>query len=82
VICGGAGDDVLRGVGGSDTVLGEAGNDLLFAKDGRLDVVNGGPGHDVAYLDRGLDKTTSVEQKRYRSRRQHGRASCSSRAPA
>ena len=65
------GDDVLRGLGGRDTLTGGAGRDRLdggegadtiIAKDGRRDVVIGGPGKDSARIDRGLDRVTGVER--------------------
>jgi Ca2+-binding RTX toxin-like protein len=57
-------DDVLKGFGGNDTLIGGGGKDILYgglgndvirARDGRRDVVDCGPGRDVAYVDR-LDK--------------------------
>ena len=46
-------------------ICGGAGNDTIYARDGHRDVVDGGPGRDVAYLDRKLDRATNVEVKRY-----------------
>jgi hypothetical protein len=47
-----SGNDVLTGLGGHDTLLGGAGYDTLHARDGLRDVVDCGPGKDVAYVDR------------------------------
>ena len=65
-IVGTSGSDVMCGLGGRDWLLGGAGNDVFYAKDGRHDVITGGPGRDVARLDRKLDITTGVEVKLYR----------------
>lgn len=62
VICGLAGGDRLTGGAGSDTLNGGAGNDTLNARDGGRDVVVGGPGHDSARIDRGLDRVRGVER--------------------
>ncbi len=43
---GGAGDDVLIGGGGNDTLLGGAGDDVLLG-DGGLDLLDGGDGDDI-----------------------------------
>jgi dipeptidyl aminopeptidase/acylaminoacyl peptidase len=65
-----SGDDVLRGLGGRDHLYGATGRDRLeggegsdtiFARDGRRDVVVGGPGKDYAQVDR-LDRVTGIEQ--------------------
>ncbi len=63
---GGAGRDHLVGGTGIDQLRGGAGVDAIAALDGRADVVNGGAGADVATLDRGLDRVTLVERRRYR----------------
>ena len=47
-IAGTAGSDVICGLGGRDVLAGGAGNDVLNARDGRGDVVRGGPGRDTA----------------------------------
>jgi hypothetical protein len=57
----GAGADVLTGGAGGDRLDGGAGADLLEARDGRRDVVIGGPGRDRARVDRGLDRVVGVE---------------------
>ena len=75
VIYGKAGHDVLYGGPGNDTLVhvkGEgvdayyagAGNDRLVARDGNADWLNGGLGRDLAVLDKGLDRTHSVEKVR------------------
>lgn len=65
------GDDVLRGLGGRDQLSGGTGRDrleggegvdMINARDGRRDVVIGGPGKDSARIDRGLDRVTGVER--------------------
>jgi Ca2+-binding RTX toxin-like protein len=51
-LAGGAGADRLTGRAGSDRLAGGSGRDRLRARDGRRDVVHGGPGRDVAAVDR------------------------------
>ena len=63
VLDGGAGNDVLTGGKGIDELLGGTGNDVIHARDGRSDTVNGGPGFDVCYCD-GIDKMTGIEKRR------------------
>lgn len=58
---GGIGNDRVYGGTGRDAVRGGAGNDRLYARDGRRDVVNGGPGFDEAWVDQ-LDVVTNVER--------------------
>ena len=48
---GGNGADRLVGGKGRDTLLGGKGSDTLMARDGRRDVVDGGPGRDRAAID-------------------------------
>lgn len=48
---GGNGADLLVGGNGRDTLLGGTGGDRLMARDGRRDVVDGGPGRDRAWAD-------------------------------
>jgi len=64
---GGVGADRLDGGTGQDTLLGGAGPDTLLARDGRRDVVAGGDGADVGFVDRGLDRLVSVERRRFTS---------------
>lgn len=56
------GDDVLLGGTGRDRLLGGYGADRIFARDGRRDVVDGGPGRDTATFDAGLDRVTSARR--------------------
>lgn len=51
-IDGGAGDDTLTGGTGRDTIHGGTGNDRINARDGERDIVDCGPGRDVAIVDR------------------------------
>lgn len=51
-IDGGAGDDRLTGGTGRDTIRGGSGDDVIHARDGERDVIDCGPGRDVAYVDR------------------------------
>ena len=48
---GGAGDDQLTGGAGSDHLDGGRGDDRLFALDGEIDTVIGGPGSDLGSVD-------------------------------
>ena len=41
---------------------GGEGADTIIARDGRRDVVSGGPGKDSARVDRGRDRVTGVER--------------------
>jgi Ca2+-binding RTX toxin-like protein len=52
LIRGGAGDDTLDGGAGRDRLSGDTGDDTLLARDGEMDYVNGGSGHDRARVDR------------------------------
>jgi len=58
---GGSGPDRLNGGLGIDRVLGEAGVDLIFARDGTVDVLDGGAGFDRAQIDRRRDRVRNVE---------------------
>ena len=51
VLIGGAGDDVLIGGAGFDRMFGGPGRDRLRARDGARDLVDCGPGADVAIVD-------------------------------
>jgi hypothetical protein len=44
-------------------LLGDQGNDLLYAHDGRADSLNGGPGTDTGAIDKKLDTVVSVERR-------------------
>ena len=57
---GGAGDDQLTGGAGSDHLDGGRGDDRLFALDGEIDTVIGGPGSDIASVD-AIDVVSKVE---------------------
>jgi hypothetical protein len=74
IICGLGGADILLGKGGNDLLVGGLGkdklyggpgNDRLMARDGKRDLVSGGPGRDVARVDR-IDRLTGVEVRRLR----------------
>jgi Ca2+-binding RTX toxin-like protein len=68
-VFGGAGDDRLQGGPGNDIITpgpghdrvnAGAGDDRIYARDGQRDVVDCGPGHDVAIVD-ALDRTRRCE---------------------
>jgi Ca2+-binding RTX toxin-like protein len=61
VLFGGRGADVLDGGRGLDRLYGGPGNDLVKARDGARDVVDCGPGRDLAFVDR-LDRTSGCER--------------------
>jgi len=61
-LLGGAGNDRLTGGAGDDVLLGEAGNDWIDAKDRQADGIDGGPGRDLALIDRKLDRAVGVEK--------------------
>jgi Ca2+-binding RTX toxin-like protein len=61
-LVGGAKADRLLGGGGArDAYNGGGGRDTLIARDRKAEVVNGGPGRDRARIDRGRDRTRSIE---------------------
>jgi Ca2+-binding RTX toxin-like protein len=60
VLNGGIGNDRLYGGLGRDSLVGGPGNDRLYTRDGRRDIVNGGPGFDQAWVDQ-LDVVRNVE---------------------
>jgi RTX calcium-binding nonapeptide repeat (4 copies) len=62
VVCGLGGNDWLTGGPAADVLDGGSGADRLDARDGRRDVVRGGPGKDSARVDRGLDRVSGVER--------------------
>ena len=45
-----------------EVLIGESGNDTFRAKDGKKDIIRGGPGRDTAYFDK-VDKVKGVEVK-------------------
>jgi hypothetical protein len=63
VVEAGAGNDRAVGLGGVDRLRGGAGNDVLDARDGNRDLVDGGPGKDVALVD-AKDVVKRVERVR------------------
>jgi Ca2+-binding RTX toxin-like protein len=62
LIYGGPGNDSINGGSGLDSLFGDDGKDSFNAKDGARDTVIGGPGKDSAKIDKGKDKTKSVER--------------------
>lgn len=60
-IDGGAGADHIDGGAGRDTLAGGNGNDCFATRDGARDLVDGGPGHDAAVVDR-VDKLVKIEK--------------------
>ena len=54
--------DRLDGTSKSDVLCGGAGNDVIYARNGHRDIVDGGPGRDRARVDRGLDVLRGVEK--------------------
>jgi hypothetical protein len=51
ILSGGPGNDVISGGPGKDIISGGPGNDTIHARDGHRDVVDCGPGRDVAFVD-------------------------------
>jgi hypothetical protein len=51
ILSGGRGTDVISGGPGNDTISGGPGNDTIHARDGHRDVIDCGPGRDVAFVD-------------------------------
>lgn len=75
-LSGGPGNDTVIGLNGPDRISGQAGRDRLYgnggndridAADNERDIVNCGPGRDLAMVDRGLDKTTGCEKLKFLS---------------
>jgi dipeptidyl aminopeptidase/acylaminoacyl peptidase len=64
IVCGGGGDDHMQGGPGADILRGGDGADILDARDGSPDIVDGGPGVDRVWVDRG-DRTIDVEDAIY-----------------
>ena len=54
--------DYLVGGPGRQTMLGGAGDDVFYARDGAPDVVSGGDGFDTAHADR-VDQLSSIERR-------------------
>jgi Ca2+-binding RTX toxin-like protein len=59
---GNAGNDRMKGGAGADRMSGGAGRDFTAARDGRRDVVFGGPGRDAGRFDR-FDRNLAVERR-------------------
>ncbi len=59
-IFGGPGNDRITPGPGRDHIDAGAGNDRVFSRDGRRDVIDCGPGHDVAIVD-AIDRTRRCE---------------------
>lgn len=57
--------DRLTGIKAADVICGGGGNDVIFARDGKHDIVDGGAGRDTAYVDKG-DIVRHVEKVLYR----------------
>ena len=58
---GGRGDDRISGGRGNNTIYGGPGNDTIHARNGHRDVIDCGPGRDVAFVDPvDLDAAASV----------------------
>ncbi len=53
IVFGGRGADTIDGGAGSDSLHGNAGADAFSVKDGEVDVIVGGKGHDTARIDMG-----------------------------
>jgi Ca2+-binding RTX toxin-like protein len=56
------GDDVLIGRGARDVLRGGRGSDRIRARDGRQDLIDCGPGKDVAIVDRAEDGLFDCER--------------------
>jgi hypothetical protein len=63
-ISGGTGNDTLTGGSGVDKLTGAGGNDVIFAKDGKADVVNCKAGSDIVTVDP-TDKTKDCETVKF-----------------
>lgn len=61
-VSGGFGSDRIVGGTELDTLRGMSGDDAFDARDGDYDRVRGGRGRDRARIDRGIDKTHSIER--------------------
>ena len=61
-IFGGDGKDTIVGGGGADTLNGQAGNDLIYARDTQIDTIDGGAGNNHAQVD-STDSVTNVPTK-------------------
>jgi hemolysin type calcium-binding protein len=61
-LAGGSYGDRLVGGRSRDVLRGDRGRDVLVARDGRPDLVHGGPAFDRARVDRGLDTVRSIAE--------------------
>jgi Ca2+-binding RTX toxin-like protein len=61
-LVGGLGGDTITAGPGRDFLAGEEGNDTFYARDRAADTLWGGPGHDRARIDVGLDRRSSIER--------------------
>jgi len=66
-VFGGHGADVLRGGEGDDLLVGSFGDDQIYARDGWVDTVNCGGGHDIVAADRIDHVAADCERIRYRA---------------
>jgi hemolysin type calcium-binding protein len=62
---GGGGPDVLNGGPGKDLLVGAFGNDRISVRDGSIDTISCGQGHDVVVADRIDHVTVDCERVRY-----------------
>jgi Ca2+-binding RTX toxin-like protein len=61
VLVGGDGNDTLKGGSKQDSLIGGNNDDSIFAQDGGVDGVDGGPDNDKARMDFGKDQPKSIE---------------------
>ena len=60
------GPDLLVATRHQDRICGLGGNDTILARNGHVDVVDGGAGRDTAVIDKKLDRVVHVERVRRR----------------
>ena len=60
-VCAGRGNDRIYLRGGNDVAWAQAGNDIVYARNGRPDMISGGNGRDVAFIDL-CDTVSGVER--------------------
>ncbi len=77
---GGAGNDRITAGSGVTTIKAGPGNDRIFSRNGKVDTIDGGPGRDVATVDR-RDKVKNVERVIRGRRCARRRGWSASRAP-
>jgi uncharacterized repeat protein (TIGR01451 family) len=61
-VCGEAGDDTIDSGTAVSTIKGGPGNDVIDARNGRIDVVDGGPGYDTCICDPS-DRVVNIERR-------------------